>query len=275
MLTILNRLIDKGLKKLGYQIMRINRYGTDYDFDHLYGKYKELIKETECLFREFQFKELPPHDMDRIILMSKLLGTEISEAIYILHYLHRSIRLEGDICEFGIAEGATSALMAYEIRKMNKNIWLFDSFSGLPKPLKKDVLKDDTLNLGSIEAYQGKMSVKIDRVKERLHSIEISSERVRVVPGFIEDTIKSANLPNKVCFAYVDFDFYEPILIALNFLNNVLQKNGFIIVDDYDSFSTGAKLAVDEFIRANQNKYRFFLPPQFAGHFCIIEKIDY
>ena len=234
MLSSIKKLIHSFLKKLGYQIVKINKHETYYE--------KELIKEIEGLYKEFLFKELPPYDEDRIVLMSKLTGTQISEAIYIMNYLHRCLNLEGDICEFGIALGSTSALMAYEIRKTNKNLWLFDSFKGLPKPSEKDILKDDILNIGSIQAYEGTMLYKIDMVKERLSDISFPSERVKIIPGFIKETINYTNLPNKVCFAYVDFDFYEPILIALNFLDKVLQKNGFIIVDDYDFFSAGAKI---------------------------------
>lgn len=65
--------------------------------------------------------------------MAKLLGTQISEAMYILVFLHRSLELDGDVCEFGVAQGATSALLANEIRTTQKNLWLFDSFKGLPK----------------------------------------------------------------------------------------------------------------------------------------------
>ncbi len=56
-------------------------------------------------------------------------------------------------------------------------------------------------------------------------------------------------MPEKVSFAYVDFDFYEPIMIALNFLDKVTTSGAMIIVDDYDYFSTDSKIAVDEFVK--------------------------
>lgn len=242
--------------------------------EHYINKNKELIRETLGLYKEFLFKELPPlNDEMRITLISKLLGTQVSEAIYILNYLHKSLDLEGDICEFGVAQGATSAFMAYEIYNTDKNIWLFDSFEGLPKPTNKDILKDDIFELGSIEAYEGTMSFKMDTVKKALYYINFPPSRVKIVPGFIEKTIKQPDLPNKVCFSYVDFDFYEPIITTLNFLDNVIEKKGIIIVDDYGFFSTGAKTAVDEFMEANKRKYKFSLPIAPAGYFCILEKI--
>src|SRR5450755_2563393 len=73
-------------------------------------------------------------------LLAKLLGTQLSEAVYIINCLHRSLKLPGDVCEFGIAQGATSALLANEIRDTDKLLWLFDSFEGLPTPTEKDSL---------------------------------------------------------------------------------------------------------------------------------------
>ena len=62
-------------------------------------------------------------------------------------------------------------------------------------------------------------------------------------------------MPNKVCFAYLDFDFYEPTLAGLRFLDDKLEIGGHILVDDYGFFSSGAKTAVDEFTKENKNKY--------------------
>ncbi|MBF0233112.1 MAG: hypothetical protein HQK65_08760 [Desulfamplus sp.] len=243
------------------------------NFDLLYSMYTSAIKELEGSYRTFFFKEMPASDETRIKLLSHLLGTSISEGLYILNYLHKVMLLEGDICEFGVAQGFTSALLAYEIQKTDKNIWLFDSFQGLPKPSSKDKLIDDFWNLGSIEAYEGTMACPVSMVKERLREIEFPYERVKIIPGFIDKAICNPdNCPEKVCFAYVDFDFYEPILIALNFLNKALQNGGYIVVDDYGYFSAGAKTAVDEFFEVNKHDYNLICPIEAAGHFCILEK---
>lgn len=240
-------------------------------FDFMYSKYKDSIKEMMNLYTDFLGFTYPQNDK-RFDLMSKLIGTQLSEGIYILNYLHKSIDLDGDVCEFGIAQGATSAFLADEIKNTDKKIWLFDSFQGLPKPTEKDTLKDDIFNLGSMDAYTGTMSCGLEQVTERLNDIQFPFERVNIVPGFIEETIKFNNLPDKVSFAYVDFDFYEPILIALNFLDNVLVENGHIVVDDYDFFSTGAKTAVDEFIESKKDRYEFIKPVDSAGKFCVLRK---
>jgi cephalosporin hydroxylase len=187
--------------------------------------------------------------------------------------LNKSLKIEGDVCEFGVAQGATSALLANEIRATEKKLWLFDSFQGLPKPTEKDVLIDDIFNLKSIEDYEGEMSYPIEMVEARLKAISFPSSRVKIVPGFIEETIDSPDLPQKVCFAYLDFDFYLPILTSLKFLNQRLSTGGIIVVDDYDFFSSGVKTAVKEFIEEYPGDYEIINPHKFAGHFCILRKI--
>jgi len=272
MFNIMDRLIFNSLdklykfyskKELGYQLAQLNQPDT---------RYKTLLKEVEGVYKKIILTDLPDDDEVRTDLLFKLLGTSVSEALYIVNYLHKSLHLAGDICEFGVAQGATSALMAHEIQKTDKTIWLFDSFAGLPKPSAKDTLKDDIFNLGSMDAYTGTMLTAVDLVQKRLNDINFPSERTQIIPGFIEETIQSSHLPQQVCFAYVDFDFYEPILVALNFLDQVLSPGGHILVDDYDFFSTGVKTAIDEFIAAHPDNYRLSLPIQSAGHFCMLEK---
>jgi O-methyltransferase len=231
-----------------------------------------LVAELEGSYREHVFPNLPA-DAVRLELLGGLKGTGISEAMYILAALHESKAVPGDVCEFGIAHGATSALLANELRDSNKRLWLFDSFSGLPKPTAKDRLIDDIFDLGSIDAYEGQLAVDMSEVKRRLDAIAYPASRVSIVPGFIEETITLADLPAAVSFAYVDFDFYEPTSIALTFLAARMPVDGRIIVDDYGWFSEGAQTAVDEFVGRQAGTFELRLPVPSAGHFALLRKL--
>jgi len=271
-MKLLKRAISACFGLFGLKIGRTETYNNC--LDHLEGKYTKLVAELEACFREIIFRELPPC-AGRIELLAQLLGTQASEALYILTYLHKSLKLEGEVCEFGVAQGTTSALLANEIRSTEKNLYLFDSFEGLPKPDKKDLLLNDIFNLGSIENYTGKMSCAIEMVESRLKAISFPSARVKIIPGFIKETINcNQDLPQKICFAYLDFDFYEPTLTTLKFLDKNLSAGGFVIIDDYNFFSSGIKTAIDEFLKGESTNYETILPLKFSGHFCILRKID-
>ena len=261
---------------LSYLNNFFERYGyillKKYQLDHDKAKYRELILEMEKNFHSFAKGYVS--DKKRTELLAKLYGTGVSEALYLIYYLNKSKFLDGDVCEFGIANGATSALIANEIIKDKKNLWLFDSFSGLSKPTKKDILIDDIFGLGSMEKYEGTMSYGVEEVKSRLKMIHFPLRRARIVKGFIEKTIGNKGMSKKVCFAFIDFDLYQPIATALDFLNRTLVRGGYIVVDDYGYFSAGAKSAVDEFMKKNSGKYKLIKPKKYAGHFCILQKME-
>lgn len=237
-------------------------------------KYPPLVREMHDALRALLFPSLPEMP-GRPELLAKLLGTGISEAMYVLAELHAALSEPGDVCEFGVAQGATSALLANEIRGTGKHLWLYDSFTGLPKPSPKDQLKDDIFGLGSIEKYEGEMRCDAAEVQTRLAQIGFPAERCHVRAGMVEETLRDGAGPAPVCFAYIDFDFYAPIAHALEYLDRHLAPGGRIVVDDYDFFSTGAKTAVDEFRQRHDNRYEFALPASFAGKFCILRRTSH
>jgi hypothetical protein len=213
-----------------------------------------------------------PANRHRHDFVCDLIGTGVSEALYILHALHDNIDRPGDVCEFGVAQGATSLLLANEILGTEKKLWLFDSFQGLPKPTERDELIDDIFRLGSMEAYEGTMAFPETVVLAKLQLLGFPQARLRIVPGFIEQSISRSELPNRVCLAYVDFDLYQPIATALEFLAKAVTPGGVIIVDDYGFFSSGAKAAVDEFLAKQGNRFLREIPFEGAGHFAILQR---
>jgi O-methyltransferase len=187
------------------------------------------------------------------------------------------MNLEGDVCEFGVAQGELSAVLANEIMDTPKRLHLFDSFEGLPAPSEKDKLIDDVLNLGSMEAYAGKMASPECLVVSRLESIGFSPARTVIHKGFFDKLLpKKLNFPERVAFAYVDFDFHDPIKQALEFLDEVACPGAIFVVDDYDYFSTGAKEAVDAFVdkkNFHSKLYKIKIPDKALAHCAVLTKL--
>ncbi len=64
-------------------------------------------------------------------------------------------------------------------------------------------------------------------------------------------------------------------MIALNFLNKVTASGAILIADDYDYFSTGSKIAVDEFVigkNVNRKIYDIVIPDSTYGLLVILTK---
>lgn len=268
----MKKIINEVLSVLGYQIEKKNTGLPPVDL--LFSNFKNLAQTYEKKMNRYEGDVVLSKNDVRIKLLARLRGTPPSEAYFLIKGLARTKELPGDICEFGVAQGETSLLLANEIINSEKKLHLFDSFQGLPVPSPKDVLKDDIFSLGKIESYKGTMAYSKNHVIERLHSIKFPENRYVIHEGFIENIIiKRTNFPHSVSFAYVDFDFYEPIKIVLQFLDEVTSSGAIIIVDDYNFFSEGVKTAVDEFMMLHQESYLFSIPDQEFGYFAIIEKI--
>ena len=73
----------------------------------------------------------------------------------------------GDIVECGVYNGGSAAIMASlcERSPLNRNVWLFDSFEGLPKPTDKD--GDEA------PAYEGWCHGDLSKFKEVLRKLRI------------------------------------------------------------------------------------------------------
>ena len=268
----LKSLVNKFLSKLGYRIVKSHMDRQDPSFKN----YLSTIKTYESLYNEFRCKGIIKNNEMRYGIISRLLGTPPSEAFFIVEAIAKTNSVEGDVCEFGVAQGETSALIANEISPSGKKLHLFDSFEGLPKPSNDDELKEDIFNLGSIESYEGTMSCPEKMVIQRMKDISFDPARYFIHKGFIDKSLETGNqLPEKVSFAYIDFDFYEPTIIVLNYLHDLTPKGAVLIVDDYDYFSTGIKKAVDEFLeeknRINQ-LYSIEVPDHIFGHFAVLTK---
>lgn len=239
------------------------------------NKQSHLLK--EIVFNNLDSK-LFEHDLNidsnkLFNLLLDLKGTSLVEGLKIVNSLVRVLDLEGDICEFGVAQGKTSKLIGYLINNTEKKFFLFDSFKGLPKPSSEDQLKNDIFNLKNISNYKGKMSHEENKVLNELKMINFDKKKLVVNKGFFfEKNIANFDIPKNVSFAYLDFDFYQPTLDALNMLEKIVVKKGIIIVDDYDFFSTGVKTAVDSWLKKNEEIFIMQQIKTSLSNFVIIEK---
>lgn len=272
------RAVRRVLNRLGYDVVKHTTDAHSLRDELMRCRmmrdiHRQDVIEIEELYRTYLFPDLPRRE-GRAKELSDLIGTTVSEAIYLIKNLHDALKSPGDICEFGVAQGATSKLLAAEIMPLNgRKLWLFDSFEGLPPPGKEDRLINDIFKLGEMKNYTGTMASPESEVLGKLAAINFPVERTKIKKGWIKDSIESADLPAQIAFAYVDFDFYDPISEALEFLDRHMPAGGRIVVDDYGFFSAGAQLAVDRFVAAAGNRYTFALPLPFAGHFCVLSKV--
>lgn len=171
--------------------------------------------------------------------------------------------ISGDLVECGVWRGGSMMAMALTLLKLNvqdRELYLYDTFEGMPKPTAKDFIGQLS---AFIEFDKNKISAdssnwcyaSLKEVKTALYSTKYPTKKIHFLKGKVENTIPKT-IPNQIAILRLDTDFYESTYHELIHLFPRLVRGGVLILDDYGSW-TGSKQATDEYI--SQNKIKILL----------------
>ncbi|MEH2510507.1 O-methyltransferase [Nitrobacteraceae bacterium AZCC 1564] len=170
--------------------------------------------------------------------------------------------LAGDIVECGVWNGGCVGLMA--IANSNhpgphRRFHLFDSFEGLPQPSSHDKevivdfearhpgvqMRDDDPELIPIGACAGISQPAVENFLVK--KLGLAKESFVFHVGWFQDTVpRSLSAIDQIALLRIDGDWYDSTKVCLETLYDRVVRDGFIIIDDYGTFS-GCRKAVDEF----------------------------
>ena len=141
--------------------------------------------------------------------------------------------VDGDFIETGVWRGGSCIYMA-AILKANgitdRNIYVCDSFEGLPPPNVSGYPQDAGDNHYQVPF----LAVDVDQVAANFAGYELLNDQVRFVKGFFSDTLPQlAPTIDKLSLLRLDGDMYESTIVALENLYPLLSVGGYVIVDDY------------------------------------------
>jgi hypothetical protein len=183
--------------------------------------------------------------------------------------------IKGAMVECGVWKGGSSMAMALTLMKLdaeNREIYLYDTFSGMSAPGDIDVSNIGTkaheqFSKSKISADASDWCLSpLEEVKENLLSTGYPKEKTHFINGMVEETIP-AIIPEKIALLRLDTDWYESTKHELTHLSPLLQPNGVLIVDDYGCWQ-GARKAVDEYI-SDFNIRIFFGRIDYTGRIAI------
>lgn len=168
--------------------------------------------------------------------------TASDEVKIIIRELERVVakNIDGDVVEFGCYDGGTSVYLARSLSEVNKKLYVYDSFEGLPEKT-----SNDSSPLG-LAFKPGELSVS---KKQFIKNIQKAGAPMPIIKkGWFSD-LTAGDVPTEICFAYLDGDYYESIKDSLALIESNLTKGAVIIVDDYgNDCLPGASKAVDEWL---------------------------
>ena len=184
----------------------------------------------------------------KIVQPYTLVGPERIQNLFRLALRIERDRVPGDMIECGVCNGGTAAILARSAThsRLNRTIWLLDSFQGMPEttPLDGEAAK----------AHIGKEVGDPARVKEVLRLVSADMNRVRIVPGWFQDTFPSVSSA-QIALLNIDADWYESVKLCLETFYDRVVPGGFISFDDYGHWP-GCRAAVDEFFQRRQLSYK-------------------
>jgi O-methyltransferase len=139
--------------------------------------------------------------------------------------------IPGDFIETGVWKGGSTIFMRGALRIFgdeSRNVWVADSFQGLPPP-KVDEYPEDA---GDIHFTIDSLRVTENQVRENFSGYGLLDHRVKFLKGWFSDTLPTAPIEH-LSILRLDGDMYESTMVALKSLYSKLSVGGYVIVDDY------------------------------------------
>ncbi len=220
-------------KSFGYEVVKLARFhqslGTPND-----------LQNTEIINRTSDYTMTPPESIHNL-----LKGVE-----YVVEN-----HIPGAIVECGVWRGGSMMAVAMKLSEMkvDRPIFLYDTFAGMSKPTGDDVNANGMVADDVLKEVVNHTAAGIDLVKGNMNST--GYKNVRYVEGDVVETLRSTK-PDNIAILRLDTDWYESTKAELEHLYPLLSPGGILIVDDYGGW-LGARKATDEFFKGKKMLTRF------------------
>ncbi len=158
-------------------------------------------------------------------------------------------KIEDDFIETEVWRGGATILMRAFLKDFNindRNVWLADSFEGLPKPNTKLYPEDRQSNLHKHKI----LTATKEKVEKNFKSFDLPDDKVILLKGWFKNTLPTLEV-EKFSLLRLDGNLYESTHLAQKYLYPKVFSRGYVIVDDYNAFSY-CKAAVDTFRKENK-----------------------
>ncbi|MGH8777045.1 MAG: TylF/MycF/NovP-related O-methyltransferase [Jiangellaceae bacterium] len=162
--------------------------------------------------------------------------------------------IPGDVVECGVWRGGSMHAVARVLDAAgdrSRDLYLFDTFEGMPPPTEKDRRIDgrsaETLLAASDKTANVWAYATLEDVQAGFQNVPYPTERIHYVQGKVEDTIPD-HAPEQISLLRLDTDWYESTRHELEHLYQRLVSGGVLIIDDYGWWQ-GSRDATEEFLR--------------------------
>ncbi len=202
---------------------KIRKYRDRQSFKKLYSKYKDFTMIPEKAFLD---------------------NLEVSAPLRFR---------QGCVVECGVWRGGMVAALT-EVMGKDRNVYLFDSFEGLPPAGDQDgdAAKAYQTNTQAID-YHDNCKAEMDFAEKAMKLA--SASKPHFVKGFFEHTLPGFEFPEPILVLRLDGDWYDSTMQCLENLYDKMAPGGIILVDDY-YYWDGCTRAVHDFLSQKNHPVR-------------------
>ena len=232
--------------------------------------YGSVFGESSWLVAQANFST----DIDKKI---SLTGVQVGSLVLLDFFIQEVIEqnINGDIVEAGVWRGGSAISMAASLsirtdtqqqqqQQQQRKVWLFDSFSGVPKT-STSAPEIDEVKTWTPNRY----AASLQEVQESFRRFGLDEYAI-YVKGNFKHTMIQKNLPKQIAILRIDVDSYEGTKIVLEKLYPLVSNNGIIIVDDYHL--KGCRTAIHEFRKKLKVSKPLYFTPIDSINTCDLTK---
>ena len=209
----------------------------------VYGS-KISSKISEYVLSKFQFFLLSFYKERKIVDLIKQVKSDVDFAVFpydaylIYSIANTQAKFEGDMAEIGVYQGGSAKLICEA--KKNRNLFLFDTFEGLP-----DVSDADT-HFG--KKFWNKNQFH-NTSEEQVKLFLKNYNNIKIIKGIFPNSVEQIE-NSKFSFVHMDVDLYKSTIDGLRYFFPRMISGGIILIHDFHT--DGIKKAIKEFSSENQ-----------------------
>jgi O-methyltransferase len=196
-------------------------------------------------------RSFPNNKIDPTIINDEQLDQIVIHALEVIEN-----QIEGDFVEFGCYVGESSKYLRKTLDETNSNkdLYVYDSFEGLP-PLSK--------HEEGMGWRPGTLNTTEDILIKNFRDNGLKPPYT--CKGWFKD-VPDYRIPDKICFAFLDGDFYDSIYDSLTKIYDKVQEGGYILFHDYERNDLpGVRAAIEDFLRERGEEYNVYTACEQVG----------
>lgn len=229
--------------------------------------------ETEYspLFFPQMMKNLSRRDQEILRTVEPFTMTSPERVVALIQSVRYLVKedIPGVLVECGVWKGGSMlavALTLGELDAADRELYMFDTFTGMTKPSEEDVDVGGDSASEQYEQQNNWCAAGLEEVKTNMRIASYPEEQVHYIVGDVMETL-TRSVPEKIALLRLDTDWYESTRHELETLFPRLSHGGVLIIDDYGHWQ-GAKKAVKEYFAQNNVSIRLY-PIDYSGRMAI------